>query len=74
MTDMPSGNESETTKVAHTQTPSGNVPGHVYVYESAGIAERDGHVPVWLWVVVVSLLIWGAYYLVTYWNAPLASG
>jgi hypothetical protein len=74
MTDMPSGNESVTTQADHTQTPSGNVSEHVYVYASAGIAERDGHVPVWLWVVVVSLLIWGVYYLVTYWNAPLVSG
>ncbi len=43
----------------------------VYVYASAGIGERKGSVPLWLWGVVVSLLIWGAYYLVTYWNAPV---
>lgn len=43
----------------------------VYSYESAGIAEREGSVPPWLWVVVASLLIWGAYYLVTYWSAPI---
>lgn len=43
----------------------------VYLYESAGITERDGHVPAWLWLVVVGLLIWGLYYLVTYWNAPI---
>lgn len=43
----------------------------VYVYASAGIAERKGSVPLWLWSVVVSLLIWGVYYLVTYWNAPV---
>ncbi len=43
----------------------------VYIYHSAGIAEREGEVPLWLWVVVVSLLVWGLYYLVTYWNAPL---
>ncbi len=55
------------------ETPSGQAPEHsVYIYESAGIAERDGHIPVWLWAVVVTLLIWGIYYLVTYWNAPLA--
>jgi hypothetical protein len=51
-----------------------SVSGHdqaVYLYESAGIAERDGHVPLWLWLVVVSLLVWGLYYLVTYWNAPI---
>jgi len=45
--------------------------GHsVYTYETAGITERQGNVPVWLWSVVVSLLIWGVYYLVAYWNAP----
>jgi hypothetical protein len=45
---------------------------HVYVYASAGISERQGNVPLWLWAVVVSLLIWGVYYLVTFWNAPVA--
>ncbi len=42
----------------------------VYVYESAGITEREGRVP--LWLVVVSLMIWGPYYLFTYWNAPIS--
>ncbi len=40
-------------------------------YESAGITEREGNVPIWLWIVVVSLLLWGLYYLVTYWNGPV---
>ncbi|MBI4809678.1 MAG: hypothetical protein HY799_12110 [Nitrosomonadales bacterium] len=43
----------------------------VYNYASAGITEREGNVPVWLWFVVVSLLVWGVYYLVTYWSAPV---
>ncbi len=42
----------------------------VYMYASAGVTERTGGVPVWLWLVAISLLIWGIYYLVTYWNAP----
>jgi hypothetical protein len=42
----------------------------VYTYESAGIAEREGSVPFWLWIVVVLLLVWGVYYLVAYWNPP----
>ena len=70
MTDMPGGNQSESSEAASRNSASGD--GHVYIYESAGIAERDGHVPTWLWFVVVSLLIWGVYYLVTYWNAPVA--
>jgi len=46
-------------------------PGHpVYTYQSAGITERKGNVPIWLWIVVASLLVWGIYYLVSYWNAP----
>jgi hypothetical protein len=50
---------------------AGQSPEHpVYVYESAGISERKGYVPVWLWLVAASLLIWGGYYLVTYWDAP----
>ena len=43
----------------------------VYNYVSAGITEREGNVPLWLWIVFVVLLIWGVYYLVTYWNAPV---
>lgn len=70
MTDMPDANESET-RVTRTQTASGKASGHVYVYESAGIEEREGNVPIWLWVVVVTLLLWGFYYLVSYWNAPI---
>lgn len=35
------------------------------------ISEREGHVPVWLWLVVVLLLVWGIYYLVAYWNTPI---
>lgn len=67
MTNAPKPNEVE-----RTETASGQVSEHsVYVYESGGISERDGHIPVWLWAVVVTLLIWGIYYLVTYWNAPL---
>ncbi len=59
------------TTAAPTHAHPSDVPGHsVFVYESAGITEREGHVPLWLWLVVVSLLIWGIYYLAAYWNAP----
>ena len=67
MTDTRNDNQQRGAQGAGTAEHS------VYVYESAGIAERDGHVPLWLWLVVVSLLVWGLYYLVTYWNAPVAS-
>jgi hypothetical protein len=43
----------------------------VYRYESAGIAEREGSVPAWLWAVAAALLTWGFYYLVAYWSAPV---
>lgn len=39
----------------------------IHVYEYSGIEERHGTVPAWLWVVIVSLLIWMVYYLVRYW-------
>jgi hypothetical protein len=65
-------NDKEHAVKRRLQSTSGHLPDQaVYMYESAGIAERDGHVPAWLWIVVVSLLIWGLYYLVTYWNAPI---
>lgn len=53
---------------AHAAKPGPDRP--VYMYASAGINERKGGVPFWLWLVAVSLLIWGIYYLITYWNAP----
>ncbi|MGE5758502.1 MAG: hypothetical protein ACM3W8_06520 [Sideroxydans sp.] len=72
MTDTQTGKQAKGMKVSHTQAESGHVSGHpVYVYESAGIEEREGQVPLWLWLVVVSLMIWGLYYLFTYWNAPI---
>lgn len=73
MTESQSDNEVENAEIDRTQPAPEHVPGHsVYAYESAGIAEREGNVPIWLWIVVISLLIWGIYYLVTYWNAPVA--
>lgn len=67
MTESTSGNAKQRAELPDAQTHQHSV----YTYESAGIAEREGNVPVWLWIVVVSLLIWGLYYLVTYWNAPV---
>jgi hypothetical protein len=43
----------------------------LYHYESAGITEREGMVPAWLWAVAAALLTWGFYYLVAYWSAPV---
>ena len=62
----------EAAKVTRTQPhPEQAPPTHAtYTYETAGITEREGHVPRWLWVVVVVLVIWGIYYLVAYWQAP----
>ncbi|MBI5890739.1 MAG: hypothetical protein HZB47_08695 [Nitrosomonadales bacterium] len=70
MIDTAAENEAKAAPVDHVKT----APERGYfIYESAGITERDARVPVWLWVVAVSLLIWGIYYLVTYWSAPAAS-
>ena len=60
---------------AHTDDNAKPAAEHVaYSYQTAGIAENEGYVPLWLWLVVVGLLIWGIYYLVTYWNAPVTPG
>lgn len=73
MTEQQSNNKVEGVEATKSQPASTHEPGHsIYTYENAGIAERKGHVPIWLWIVAVSLLIWGIYYLVTYWNAPVA--
>ena len=39
-----------------------------YLYQTAGIRERNGYIPVWLILVAVGLLIWGGYYLLSYWS------
>jgi hypothetical protein len=42
----------------------------VYLYEAAGLRERHGYIPLWLWGVALALSIWGIYYLITYWQEP----
>jgi hypothetical protein len=45
----------------------GNPSEDEYHYTHAGIRERDGRIPFWLILVVLSLLGWSLYYLVRYW-------
>jgi hypothetical protein len=72
MTETPKTDEVKSAVMTGTPPAKGPLRGQtVYNYESAGIAEREGNVPLWLWIVFVTLLIWGVYYLVTYWNAPI---
>ena len=53
------------TSESQTAADDGNeVP---YRYSDSGIQERHGHVPLWLWAVVVGLTIWGVYYTISYW-------
>ncbi len=68
MNDAPENSQAEKATIPDTAQESENT---VYTYTSAGVAERQGNVPIWLWVVMISLVIWGLYYLVVYWNAPL---
>lgn len=42
----------------------------VYSYETADLTEREGRVPLWLWLVVVVLVIWGVYYMIANWRPP----
>lgn len=41
-----------------------------YIYKDAGLTERHGYIPYWLLLVAVGLVIWGIYYLVSYWHSP----
>ena len=69
---MTDDSETSMDKAAGKQAATEHQPGHtVYTYVSAGIAEREGSVPNWLWGVVAVLVVWGLYYLVAYWNAPI---
>ncbi len=41
----------------------------IYLYESAGIRERSGHIPAWLKLVAMGLILWGIYYTIRYWSS-----
>lgn len=66
-------NDNQAQDAVDGRTPPAAAGSALYRYESAGITEREGRVPIWLWLVAASLLIWGVYYLVSYWSAPGAA-
>jgi hypothetical protein len=39
-----------------------------YFYNTAGLREREGHIPIGLIWLGVGLLIWAVYYLVKFWS------
>jgi hypothetical protein len=51
-----------------TQTAAQDSADVPYCYSDSGIQERHGHVPLWLWAVVVGLTVWAVYYTITYWS------
>lgn len=57
--------KGETIESEASSPDSDDVP---YRYTDSGIQERHGHVPVWLWAVVVIVLAWGVYYVITFWS------
>lgn len=74
MSEQNPSKEHQAAQVTRTQPHAEPAPHPhaVYSYETAGITEREGHVPKWLWGVAISLLIWGIYYLIAYWQPPPA--
>ena len=40
-----------------------------YIYKQAGIRERHGHIPIWLILVALGLIVWGVYYTIRYWSS-----
>lgn len=41
-----------------------------FIYKDAGIRERHGYIPLWLWLVAAALVAWGIYYTVYFWSPP----
>ena len=41
-----------------------------YLYTTAGLREREGHIPIWLICLGVGLFIWGTFYLIKFWSLP----
>ena len=39
-----------------------------YIYEPAGITERSGHIPAWLTIIVIAVMLWGMSYAIRYWS------
>ncbi len=54
-----------------TPAASSKIPGEpaIYRYEPSGIMERSGHIPLWLKLVALGLILWGMYYAMQYWNS-----
>lgn len=42
--------------------------GEEYIYQSAGIRERKGYIPVWFGLIALVLIMWAVYYLFSYWS------
>jgi hypothetical protein len=42
----------------------------IFLYQDAELMERHGYVPYWLKLVTVGLVLWGLYYLWTFWSPP----
>jgi len=40
-----------------------------YLYQSSGIRERRGQIPLWIKLVIALLFVWSVYYLVQFWSA-----
>ncbi len=51
---------------APSETPGESI---IYRYEPSGIRERSGHIPIWLTLVALGLILWGIYYAMRYWNS-----
>ncbi len=55
---------------AKTKNPAleGTEKEELFEYQASGIKERKGKIPLWIWSVTLVLIVWGIYYLVTYWS------
>lgn len=71
MTKTQIDSEAKSAGIANMQPRSGKVPTSTVHTYASGIEEREGSVPMWLWVVVATLLMWGFYYLIAYWDSPI---
>lgn len=63
-------NEDKTKKPQESGGADPHSPDTEYTYQTAGLRERSGTIPLWLWVVYIGLIVWGVYYTWTYWTPP----
>ena len=72
---MKTKNDREHPDVAGSGKDSGDrkTEEEEYTYQTSGIRERKGFIPLWLLLLATTLICWGVVYLAQNWSPPLGN-